>query len=80
MEKLLSFSVAAYNIEAYLDQLMQSIIDCGRMPQIEVLIVDDASTDRTAELASAYQTEYPDSVRYGALKAFLADQADYEHA
>lgn len=63
MKKNLTISVAAYNVEAFLDPLMQSIIDSGVLDQIEILIVDDGSKDGTAEKAGIYQTQHPDSVR-----------------
>ena len=63
MEKLLTISVAAYNVEAYLDKLMASVIDSGALERLEVLIVNDGSKDRTAEIARGYESRYPDSVR-----------------
>ena len=63
MKKNLTISVAAYNVEAFLDPLMQSILDSGVLDQLEVLIVDDGSKDGTAEKAGIYQTQFPDSVR-----------------
>ena len=61
--KLLTISVAAYNVEAYLDRLMQSLTDSGVMEQLEILVVDDGSQDSTTEIALNYQKWYPDSVR-----------------
>ena len=63
MNKLLTISVAAYNIETTLDTLMRSIIAADVMPALEVLIVSDGSTDCTAALAQTYAQAYPDSVR-----------------
>lgn len=61
--KLLTISVAAYNVENYLDQLMKSVICAEVMDQLEILIVDDGSKDRTPEIAAQYQDQYPESVR-----------------
>lgn len=61
--KQLTISVAAYNVEAYLDHLMKSIIDADVMDSLEVLIVNDGSRDHTAEIAMRYQEKYPQSVR-----------------
>ena len=63
MKKILTFSVAAYNIEDTIDEMMQSLIDSGCMDQIEVLIIDDGSKDKTAEKAAAYERAYPETVR-----------------
>lgn len=63
MDKLLTISVAAYNVEKYLDKLMQSVIDSDTLDKIEVLIVNDGSKDDTARIAHSYEDKYPDSVR-----------------
>ena len=63
MEKLLTFSVAAYNVEKYLDQLISSIVNAKKAEKIEVLIVNDGSKDRTAEKTEEYVERYPGIVR-----------------
>lgn len=63
MEKVLTFSVAAYNIEDTIDELMWSLIESGCMEQIEILIVDDGSKDATARKAAKYETQFPETVR-----------------
>lgn len=63
MEKILSISVAAYNVANYLDKLMQSIIASEAIEDLEVLIVNDGSKDETAGKALEYQNMYPQSVR-----------------
>ena len=57
--KLLTVSVAAYNVEAYLDKCLSSFAD-GRLAEgLEVLIVNDGSTDRTAAIAADYVAKFP---------------------
>ena len=63
MDKLLTISVAAYNVQAYLDQLMESVIASDAMERLEVLIVNDGSSDRTAEIGRGYEARFPGSVR-----------------
>jgi glycosyltransferase involved in cell wall biosynthesis len=50
---LVSVVVPAYQAEAFLGEALASALgqDC---PQVEVLVVDDGSTDRTAEIAAAH--------------------------
>lgn len=63
MEKLLTISVAAYNVEKYLEKLLASIVSTDRLEAIEVLIVNDGSKDTTSQIAHSYQQKYPDSIR-----------------
>ncbi len=61
--KLLSIIVPAYNSQDYLGHCLDSVIPKEDGTDIEVIVVDDGSTDRTAEIARAYCREYPDIVR-----------------
>lgn len=57
--KQLTVSVAAYNVEAYLDKCLSSFADERLSDGLEVLVVNDGSTDRTAEIAADYVARYP---------------------
>lgn len=61
MSVVLSIVVPAYNAEAYLSRALDSVIGFG--PQVEVLVVDDGSTEGTAALAHGYVDRYPGQVR-----------------
>lgn len=50
---LVSIVIPAYNAEQYLDEAIQSVLDQDYDP-IELIVVDDGSTDRTAEIAQQY--------------------------
>lgn len=58
--KLLSFAVPCYNSEAYMEKCIESLLPGGK--DVEILIVDDGSSDRTAEIADAYAAKYPDII------------------
>lgn len=58
---LLTIVVPAYNAEGYLRRALQPLTDFG--PELEVVVVDDGSTDATASIADAYEAERPDLVR-----------------
>jgi glycosyltransferase involved in cell wall biosynthesis len=45
----LSFVIPVYNVEAYLEECVNSIINQGETG-IEIILVDDGSTDRSAEI------------------------------
>ncbi|OJF11351.1 glycosyltransferase [Couchioplanes caeruleus] len=48
-----SVLVCAYNAEKTIDECLASLLRCG-YPDFEVLVCDDGSTDRTAEIAARY--------------------------
>lgn len=64
MDKILTISVAAYNVSKYLDKLCDSVIRSGYLDDIELLIVDDGSKDDTADIAKRFEAMYPESIRY----------------
>ena len=59
MEKLLSVSVAAYNVEKFINQCLNSFVYPNMIDAVEVLIVVDGATDHTLEIARKYESEYP---------------------
>ena len=63
MEKLLSVSVAAYNVERYLDKTLESCVIPKGMEVLEVIVVNDGSKDRTADIAQQYVDRWPDTFR-----------------
>lgn len=62
-KKILTISVAAYNMESYLNRCVDSILIPDLISDIEVIIVNDGSTDNTLEIACHYQELYPDVVK-----------------
>ena len=54
-QPLISVIVPAYNAERYLADALESIINQNYIP-IEIIVVDDGSTDRTAEVAAEFHT------------------------
>lgn len=55
--KLLSFVVPCYNSAAYMEKCVESLLKGGE--DIEIVIVDDGSTDETAQIADRYAEKYP---------------------
>lgn len=62
--KLLTVSIAAYNVEKYLEKALTSMV-CSptAMEKLEVIIEDDGSTDGTLGIAKEYEKLYPDVYR-----------------
>ncbi len=59
--KLLTLAVPSYNVEKYIRRCLGSLVTGGE--DVEVLVIDDGSTDRTAEIAAEYEAKYPGIVR-----------------
>lgn len=59
--KLLSIAVPSFNSQDYLARCLDTLVTGG--PEVEIIVVDDGSTDRTAELAFEYQSRFPDRIR-----------------
>lgn len=59
MEKLLTIVVPAYNAEGYLDRCLSSLLVPEIIGKVEVLIVNDGSTDSTLEIARGYELKHP---------------------
>jgi glycosyltransferase involved in cell wall biosynthesis len=52
---LVSVIIPVYNGDQYLDDTLQSILSQNYAP-VEIIVVDDGSTDKTADLVRAYDT------------------------
>lgn len=62
-KKLLSVCTAAYNAGLYIGRLLDSILSCNNRNLVEVIVVNDGSTDTTQSIVEGYALEYPDIVR-----------------
>ena len=61
--KVLSLIVPAYNSEQYLDTCIGSFLNEKILDKLDIVIVNDGSTDGTETIAQRYCKAYPDSVR-----------------
>ena len=59
--KLLTITVPCYNSQEYMRKCVDSLLPGGE--DVEILIVDDGSTDDTGKIADEYAMRYPDIVR-----------------
>jgi glycosyltransferase involved in cell wall biosynthesis len=59
--KLLSIVIPCYNAELYMHKAIESLLPGGE--QVEILIVNDGSTDGTADIAETYQQMHPQIVQ-----------------
>lgn len=59
--KLLSFAVPCYNSAAYMGKCVESLLKGGE--DVEIIIVNDGSSDDTARIADEYAAKYPSIVK-----------------
>lgn len=59
--KYISFAIPCYNSEAYMDKAIESILKGGE--DVEIIIVNDGSKDRTSEIAHQYAEKYPTIIK-----------------
>ena len=62
MDKILTVIIPSYNMEGYLDKCLQSLI-CASLSLMDIIVVNDGSTDRTVEIARQYEKKYVESIR-----------------
>ena len=58
-EKLLTICVPCYNGAATLERCLDSVLGIKSRDALEVIVVDDGSKDRSAEIAQRYVDRYP---------------------
>lgn len=59
--KLLSITVPCYNSAAYMEKCLESLLKGGE--DVEIIIVNDGSSDETAAIADRYAGEYPTIIK-----------------
>ncbi len=59
--KILSIAIPCYNSEAYMEKCINSLLEGG--DEVEIIIVNDGSKDRTAEIADEYAAKYPSIIK-----------------
>ena len=61
--KILTIVVPSYNTELYIDECLPTIISSKSIDDIEILLVNDGSTDNTLKKARYFEELYPQSIR-----------------
>lgn len=59
--KYISFVVPCYNSEDYMDRCIDSLLCAG--DDVEIIIINDGSIDKTREIAEDYRLKYPGIIR-----------------
>lgn len=63
MEILVSVCITTYNLETYISQTIEGVLMQETSFPFEIVIGDDASTDKTREVCLSYQRKYPDKIK-----------------
>ena len=58
-----SIIVPFYNVEKYIEKCLETLVH-QTLEDIEIILVNDGSTDKTEEIAKKYQAQYPQKIRY----------------
>ncbi len=59
--KYISFAIPCYNSQEYMSHAIESILPGGE--DVEIIIVNDGSKDRTSEIAHEYMEKYPSIIK-----------------
>ena len=59
--KYISFAIPCYNSEEYMSHAIESVLTGG--DDVEIIIVNDGSKDKTSEIAHAYREKYPNIIK-----------------
>lgn len=59
--KIITFAIPCYNSAAYMEHCIESLLPGGE--DIEIIIVNDGSTDDTARIADNYVQRYPNIIK-----------------
>lgn len=61
--KIVTFAIPCYNVESCVGRCLDSILDAHLNDKIEILVVNDGSTDNTATVLQQYDEKYPGVLR-----------------
>lgn len=63
MSKLLTISIAAYNVENTIKECLDSFLPCHYFNELEILVINDGSNDNTVKIVNEYEKKYPNNIR-----------------
>ena len=53
--KLLTIIIPSFNMEKYLPKNLDNLVKAQHIEDVEILVVNDGSTDKTLEIAKKYE-------------------------
>ena len=75
-KELVSVIIPIYNVEKYLEECIESLI-AQDYPNIEIILIDDGSTDKSKEICKLYSKKYSNIETYHKENGGLADARNY---
>ena len=57
--KLLTIIIPSFNMEKYLPKNLDNLVKVQHIEDVEILVVNDGSTDKTLEIAKKYEQDCP---------------------
>lgn len=60
--KIISIAIPTYNMEQYLPRCLDSLIGISNLDLVEIIVVNDGSSDASSEIAHRYAIKYPSSM------------------
>ena len=62
---LFSVIISIYNTEKYLEDSINSVLQQSiGFNKIQIILIDDGSTDNSGKICQSYQNKYPDNIKY----------------
>lgn len=61
--KFLTIVIPSYQVDKYIESTLESFLSPEIIDDIEILVVNDGSTDKTEEISKTYEARYPNSIR-----------------
>lgn len=74
---LLSIVLPIYNVEKYLEKCLKSILDNKKSDEIEILLIDDGSTDNSSDICDDFASRYKNIIAYHKENGGLSDARNY---
>lgn len=59
----MTVSIAAYNVQSTLKEALEPFVHCRYRNQLEILIINDGSSDNTENIALEYANRYPETFK-----------------
>ena len=62
-KKILSISIAAYQVEKTIEECLDSFLTSKYLSELELLVINDGSNDKTVEIVKKYEQKYPQIIK-----------------